>query len=149
MLYASQRPASPTHLLLALPVVRQELLLLVVSEELVLLALLSGLRLGEVGVVDGLRDGDASEVDLGRGGNDVGLADSSEGNSVEPERSANEQQTAVQLLQENDPLAPESSSQQDQDGSGGDGRSELGGARGLSGSLGLSDILGLKDNAID
>jgi hypothetical protein len=53
------------------------------------------------------------------------------------------------LLQENDPLAPESSSQQDQDGSGGDGRSELGGARGLSGSLGLSDILGLKDNAID
>jgi len=132
-----------THLLLGLPVVRQQLLLLVVTEELVLLALLASLGLGEVGVVDGLGNGNSSEVDLGRGGDNVSLTDSSERNSVEPERSANEQKSAVQLLQEDNPLAPESSSQQDQDGTGGDGSSELSGSRGLSGDLGLSDILGL------
>jgi hypothetical protein len=129
--------------LLALPVIRQKLLLLVVAEELVLLALLAGLRLGEVGVVNGLGNGDTSKVYLGRGSNDVGLTDSSKGNTVEPERSADEQKSAVQLLQENDPLAPESSSQQDQDGTGSDGRSELSGSRGLSGNLRLLDVLSL------
>jgi hypothetical protein len=129
--------------LLALPVIRQKLLLLVVAEKLVLLALLAGLRLGEVGVVNGLGNGDTSKVYLGRGSNDVGLTDSSKGNTVEPERSADEQKSAVQLLQENDPLAPESSSQQDQDGTGSDGRSELSGSRGLSGNLRLLDVLSL------
>jgi len=133
----------PTHLLLGLPVVRQQLLLLVVTEELVLLALLTSLGLGEVGVVDGLGDGNSGEVDLGRGGDNVSLTDSSERNSVEPERSADEQKSAVQLLQEDNPLAPESSSQQDQDGTGGDGSSEFSASRDLSGSLGASNILSL------
>ena len=132
-----------THLLLRLPVVGQELLLLVVTKELLLLALLSSLGLGEVGVVDGLGDRDTGKVNLGGGGNNVCLTDSTERNTVDPERSADEEQSALQLLEEDNPLTPESSSQKDQDSSGGDGSSELGGSRGLSGSLGLANVLGL------
>jgi hypothetical protein len=134
----------PAHLLLRLPVVRQELLLLTFTEEFLLLGVLAGsLGLGEVGVVDGLGDRDTGQVDLGRGGDDVGLSDSSQGNTVESERTRDEQETRVQLLQEDDSLSSESTGQEDEDGSGGDGRSELGLAGGLSADLGLGDVLTL------
>jgi hypothetical protein len=131
--------------LLRLPLVGQELLLLTFTEELLLLGLLAGrLGLGEVGVVDGLRDGDTGQVDLGGGGDNVGLGDSSQGDTVESERTRDEEETGIELLQEDDSLASESTGQEDEDGTGGDGRSELGLADGLSASLGLGDILALR-----
>lgn len=144
----SHRPSGElldlAHLLLGLPVVRQELLLLTLTEEFLLLGVLAGsLGLGEVGVVDGLGDRDTGQVDLGRGGDDVGLSDSSEGDTVESERTRDKQETRVQLLQEDDSLSSESTGQEDEDGTGGDGRSELGLADGLSADLGLGDVLTL------
>lgn len=130
-------------LLLRLPLVGQELLLLTFTEELLLLGFLAGsLGLGEVGVVDGLGNGNTGQVNLGGGGDNVGLGDSSQGDTVESERTRDEQETGIELLQEDDSLSSESTGQEDEDGTGGDGRSELGLADSLSAGLGLGDILG-------
>lgn len=84
------------HLLLRLPVVRQELLLLTLTEEFLLLGVLAGsLGLGEVGVVNGLGDGNTGQVNLGRGSDNVGLSDSSQGDTVESEGTRDEQETRV------------------------------------------------------
>lgn len=132
------------HLLLRLPVVRQELLLLTLTEEFLLLGVLAGsLGLGEVGVVDGLGDGNTGQVNLGRGSDNVGLSDSSQRDTVESEGTRDEQETRVQLLQEDNSLASESTGQEDKDGTGGDRGSELGLAGGLSADLGLGDVLTL------
>lgn len=129
-------------LLLRLPLVGQELLLLTFSEELLLLGFLAGsLGLGEVGVVDGLGNGNTGQVNLGGGGDNVGLGDSSQGDTVESERTRDEQETGIELLQEDDSLSSESTGQEDEDGTGGDGRSELGLAGSLSADLGLGDVL--------
>jgi hypothetical protein len=134
-----------THLLLRLPVVGQELLLLTFTEELLLLGLLTGrLGLGKVGVVDGFGNRDTGQINLGGSGNDVSLTDSSHRNTVESERTRDEEQTGIELLQEDDSLSSESTGQEDKDGSGGDGSSELGLADSLSADLGLGDILGLQ-----
>jgi hypothetical protein len=74
-----------THLLLRLLVFWDLNLLLSLSEELSLLAGLDTLGLGEESVVDGLGNGNRGDVDLGRGGDNVGLVNSSEGNTVEPD----------------------------------------------------------------
>jgi hypothetical protein len=73
-----------SHLLLRLLLLRERLLLLALSKELSLLRALSGLGLGEVRVVDGFGKGDRGDVDLGRCSDNVGLADSSEGDTVQP-----------------------------------------------------------------
>lgn len=130
--------------MLRLPLVGQELLLLTFTEELLLLGLLTGsLGLGEVGVVDGLGNGDTGQVNLGGGGDNVGLGNSSQGDTVESERTRDEQETGIELLQEDDSLSSESTGQEDEDGTGGDGGSELGLADSLSAGLGLGDILAL------
>lgn len=71
-------------LLLGLLLRGELLLLLTLSEELALLGGLGGLGLGEVGVVDGLGELHGSDVDLGGGGDNVGLRDTTEGDTVEP-----------------------------------------------------------------
>lgn len=72
-------------LLLRLLLLWERLLLLALTEELSLLGGLGSLGLGEVGVVDGLGDRDGRDVDLGGGSDNVGLADSSEWDTVDPD----------------------------------------------------------------
>ena len=72
-------------LLLRLLLLWERLLLLALTEELSLLGGLGSLGLGEVGVVDGLGDRDGGDVDLGGGSDNVGLADSSEWDTVDPD----------------------------------------------------------------
>jgi hypothetical protein len=151
-----------THLLLRLLCLWHLVLLLTLSKELSLLVGLDTLGLGEESVVDGFGNGNGSNVDLGRGSDNVGLVDSSEGNTIEPdplvlvlccllvplyisdslERTGNEQETRVELLKEDDPLSAVLSAEQDQDGSGGDGLPQCGLGVGLSGSLWSGNILG-------
>jgi hypothetical protein len=141
------------HLLLLLSLSAQTLTTLLLLEELALLVgRLGSLGLGEVGVVDGL--GDLSEpidsgakissrtsqvvaqeretethldlgnVNLGGSRDDVSLGDPSEGNAVDGSGSRDEQETGVELLEEDDSLSSESTGKEDEDGSGGDGGSE-------------------------
>lgn len=58
-----------------------------------------------------------------------------------PERTSDQQQTALQLVEEHDSLSSESAGEEDEDGTGGDGRSKLGLLGYLSGNLGLSNIV--------
>lgn len=73
--------------MLGLLLLRERLLLLAFTEEFSFLRSLGGLGLSEVGIVDRLRDRDTGDVDLGRGGNDIGLAHSTKRDTVEPKRS--------------------------------------------------------------
>ena len=57
-------------------------------------------------------------------------------------RAGNEQKTRVELLKENNTLATETTSQKDQDGTGGDGSTKSSLGRGLAANTGLHDILG-------
>jgi hypothetical protein len=149
-----------THLLLRLLLLGERLLLLALAKELALLGGLGRLGLGEVGVVDRLGDGDASDVDLGRGRDNVRLAHTTQRDTVEPESkrqhsdvhkirgsgslegTVDEQETRVELLEENDSLAAETSGKEDEDGTGRDAGSEGGLASRLARDLGLADILG-------
>ena len=85
--------------------------------------------------------GDTLEVDPGGSSNSVRLVYPSQRNAVDSERSGNQQQTTLQLLQEHYPLPPEPSSQQNQDGSRGDPRTELCGADSLPALFRLSYVL--------
>ncbi len=113
-----------------------------VSEEALLGVDLGGLLLLEVSVVDLLVNLDVSDVDLGRGGDNVGLVDTSDGDTVDLERTSDEKKTGVELLQEYDALATETTSKEDEDGTGGDGRLELGGLVDLAVGLGDTGLLG-------
>lgn len=72
-----------THLLLRLPLFGQHLLLFAFPKELALLGVLGCLGLCEIGVVDGFGDGNAGDVDFCRGCDDIGLTDTTEGNTVD------------------------------------------------------------------
>lgn len=113
-----------------------------VSKESSLSLDLGSLLLVEVGVVDLLIDFDVRDVDLGRGGNDVSLVDTSDGNTVDLEGTSDEEKTRVELLKENDALATETTSEEDEDGTGGDGRLELGLLVDLAVGLGNTNVLG-------
>lgn len=127
----SQRNESAAYLLLLLSLGAEALSTLLLLEELSLLVGgLGSLGLDEVGVVDGLGDLDGRDVNLGRGGDNVGLRDSSEGNTVDESGSGDEEKTRGELSEVDDSLSSVSSGEEDEDGSGGDGRSETGGLRG-------------------
>lgn len=86
--------------------------------------------------------GEGGEIDLGGGGDNVGLVDPPQGDTVDLEGSGNEEETAsLELLEEDDTLATEAAGEEDEDGSGGDGRAELGGAERLAARLGGLDVL--------
>lgn len=82
-----------------------------------------------------------TELDLGGGGDNVGLVHPSQGDTVDFERASNQQKAAIQLLQEHHALSPEPSSQQDEDGAGGDRGSDLCGVGDLAGDFWPANVL--------
>lgn len=98
-----------------------------IGEELLGLGGLLSLGLGEGGIVD-LGDIDALKVNLGGRGDSVVLLDASDGNTVELEGTGDGEETGLELLKEHDSLSSESAGEQDKDGAGSDGLSELGSA---------------------
>lgn len=116
-----------------------ELLLLTLGEEL-LLGLLLGGRSGEVGGGE-LVGLDTGNVDLGGGSNDVSGVDSSERNTVDLEGAGDEQSAVLKRLEEDNSLASESASKENEDSAGNKRRSDLG----LVLDLGDGDLGGLGD----
>lgn len=84
---------------------------------------------------------EVGEVDLSGGGDNVCLRDPPEGHAIDLVRTSDEKQAAVELLQEDDALAAEATGEEDEDGAGGDGRTEGGGLVGLAALLRLSYVL--------
>jgi len=84
-----------------------------------------GLGSAEVIVVQSVRNRNPGNVDLGLGGDDVDLVDSSQWASVDAERSGDEKQTGSQLLQEHDALSLVDAGDEDQHGARGDGRTQF------------------------
>jgi len=109
--------------------------LLSLLEEGVLAGLLLGLLGGEVlrprdllnlGLVD------AGQVDLHGCGDDVSRVDATEGDTVDLEGAGDEQDTLVEVLEEDNALAAEPTSEQDQDGTGLEGAARRPRAEGLA-----------------
>lgn len=123
----SRQQGSIQSLLVGNVVSCQSLLLLLTIKELllVLLALL-GLHGLEVAVSE-LVKVQGWQLHLGGGGNDVGLVHTPGGHTVQLEGTGDQQQAGGQLLQENNTLALEAASQQDEDSAGGDALAQLSG----------------------
>lgn len=101
--------------------VRSYLGLLSLLEERLLAGLLLGLLRGEVlGLRDLLNLGlvDPGKVDLQGCGDDVSRVDAAEGDAVDLEGPGDEQDTLVEVLEEDDTLAAEAAGEQNQDGAG-------------------------------
>lgn len=95
--------------------------LLSLLEESLLAGLLLGLLRGEVlGGGDLLHLGlvDTGQVNLEGCGNDVSRVDATKRDTVDLEGAGDEQDTLVEVLEEDDALAAETASEQDQDGTG-------------------------------
>jgi len=75
---------------------------------------------------------DRADIDLCGGSDNVCLIYSLEGHSIDLEWTRYEQQSTSELLQEDNPLASESSSEEDEDGSRGDASAQFGGSSGLA-----------------
>jgi len=121
---------------------RESLLLLLGStvKELLLVALLGFLLLSEVGIVE-LGNIDTGDVELGGGGNDIAGVNAANGDTVNFEGTSDEENTLVEVLEENDTLAAVTTGEDDEDGAGDKGRAEDGLALGLAGLLGDRSIL--------
>jgi hypothetical protein len=113
------------------------LCLLALLEESLLGSLLLGLLANEVlgsrDLVD-LGLGNTSEVNLERSGDHVSRVDAAEGNAVDLEGASDEEDALVEGLEEDDALATETASEEDQDGAGHKGLA------GSPGALGLADL---------
>jgi len=95
--------------------------LLSLLEESLLTSLLLGLLGGEVlglGDLLNLALVEAGDVDLVGGGDDVSGVDSSQGDTVDLEGAGDEEDTLVEGLQEDDTLATEAASEEDEDSAG-------------------------------
>lgn len=68
----------------------------------------------------------AGKVDLGGSSNDVGLVDPTHGDAVDLERAGDEQEAALELLEEDDALAAEATGEEDEHRAGRDRRAQLG-----------------------
>lgn len=109
--------------------------LLSLLEESLLALLLGLLLLGEVVGGRDLLDGlgvDTSDVDARRGGNDVSGVHSPEGDAIELEGTGDEENTLVEVLEEDNALAAETTGEEDQDGAGLEAGTELGGMDSLA-----------------
>jgi hypothetical protein len=113
--------------------------LLALLEERVLTRLVGSLVLGEVVACAGLLQNllvYALQIDLGRGGNDIAGVYSSQGNTVDFEGTSNEEDTLLEVLEDDDALATEATGKEDDDGAGLEGLADLCRADRLAG-LGL------------
>lgn len=120
-----------------LRILKSYLGLLALLEESLLTGLLLGLLGGEVLGLSNLVDlglVDASEIDLLGSGDDVAGVDATKGNTVNLERAGDEKDTLVESLKEDDALATETASEEDQDGAGDEG------AAGRPRADGLADL---------
>ena len=125
-------------------VLRSELHLgsLLAREESLLTLGLGVLGLGlEVLVVE-LGDVDAGHVQLGGGGDDVGLVHAAQRDAVDVVRASDEQEARLELLHEHHALALEVPREEDQDRAGGDAGADLGGIADDVLALGLLDVVG-------
>ncbi|GMT18807.1 hypothetical protein PFISCL1PPCAC_10104, partial [Pristionchus fissidentatus] len=114
-------------LLVGLALLANLVLLMSRGEDVGLLALLLNLGVSslEVRVGQGVGDLDSADVNLGGGGNDERLSDSSEGNVVQLVGSGDQQEASLlKLLEEDNALSLMSASEDDQDSSGSDGLSQ-------------------------
>lgn len=100
--------------------------------ESILVTLLLRLLLGEVGVVE-LAHINTRDIDLGRGSNDVSSVDSADWNTIDLERTGNEEDTLVEVLQQNDALSTVSTSEDDKNGTRLEGWAEGSWPSGLAG----------------
>jgi hypothetical protein len=110
--------------------------LLALLEESILARLVSGLVLGEVAVLAGLLQDtliDTLDVDGGGGSNDIAGVYSSQRNAVDFERTGDKEDTLGEVLEENDTLAAETTSEEDDDGTGLEGSTGLRRAGSLTG----------------
>jgi hypothetical protein len=109
--------------------------LLALLEESLLGLLLGLLLLGEVLRGGDLLDGlgvDTGDVDALGGGDHVAGVDTAEGNAVDLEGSGDEEDTLLEVLEEDDTLATEATSEEDQDGTGLEALADLGGTQSLA-----------------
>lgn len=104
-----------------------------------LLASLQGLSL-EIGIGNLVEFG-GSEVDSGRGGDDHGLNDSLEGDTVEAVGPSDQKEAGLELLEEDDSLSSESPGEENQDLASLDASSEFSGSWGLAGSPEVSSFI--------
>lgn len=94
-------------------------------------------RVGEVllrGDLVDLGGVQAAQVDLVGGGDHVAGVDAAQGNTVDLEGAGNQENTLLEVLEEDHALATEAASEQDQDGTG------LEGLAGSPGADGLADL---------
>lgn len=111
--------------------------LLALLEESLLASLLLGLLGGEVLWLRDLVNlllVEAGDVDLVGGCDNVASVDAAQGNAVDLERSGDEEDTLVEGLEEDNALAAETASEEDQDGTG---------LEGLAGSPGTDRLANL------
>merc|ERR1719229_1788637 len=128
------------RLLLAGLAVRGDALLLgLLGEELVLLGLLGGLLPGEEGVAHA-REVGALEIHLGAGADAEALIDPPQGHAVHGVGAGDEQEAALQLLQEDHTAATEAAREEDEDGARHDVLLQLRALR--LGLLGVLHLLG-------
>lgn len=120
--------------------------LLALLEERILTRLAGGLVLGEVTVLAGLLQGllvHTLQVDRGGGSNDIAGVDPSQGNTVDFERAGDKENTLGKVLEDDDTLAAETTSEEDNNGSGLEGLTGLRGAGSFAGLLSRSAMLQL------
>jgi len=79
---------------------------------------------------------EGSEIDLGGGSDHVSLVNSAKGDTVDLERTGNEEETGRKLTKGNDTLSTESTCEEDDDGSRSDSLTKLGGLVRLARDLG-------------
>lgn len=114
--------------------------LLALLEESILARLVCGLVLGEVTLLGGLLQDtliDTLDVDSGRGSDDIAGVYSSQRNAVNLEGTGDEEDTLGKVLEENDTLATEATSEEDDDGTG------LEGSTGLRRASSLASLEGM------
>ena len=84
---------------------------------------------------------EGSEIDLGGGSDHVSLVNSAKGDTVDLERTGNEEETGRKLTKGDNTLSTESTSEEDDDGSRSDGLTKLGGLVRLARDLGGANVV--------
>ncbi len=83
------------------------------------------LHTSEVGIID-IGNVDLAHIDLGRSGNNIGLVDSAKRNAINFVRSGDEQKSRFQRLQAHNTLSTETPTEEDANGSWGEGGTNTG-----------------------